>query len=306
MVSMQLIVFYLNLKILLPRFYKQKKNLSYSFFNILFLLLGVFVIDFLIRVSLYCDKSGYGFTFDTIFNYKFFDLTSLEIIFNHMMPVLLAIFISFIIYTYTEQKKLKEQEILYINAEKDFLISQINPHFLFNILNNIYSLTLNDNNKGAEGIMQLSKMLDYSLYGAKKGIVSLEEEINYITNFIHLFKLKDDEIEKVSFVYDDIDKNLKIAPMLLIPFVENAFKHGNVEDVKNGYIEISLKTNKGVLQFICRNTYAPKKSVDASRGIGISNVKRRLKLIYDKQYQLHIDIEDNIYSIELNIDTNDI
>lgn len=307
LVSMQILVLYLNLHVLLPKFFAQKRYFCYGLFNLLLLLLAVFIIDLLIRYTIHCDKttSAYEYIFYTVFNYKFFNMSSLEVIFNHMMPILLAVFISFIIYTYTEQKKQKEQELLYINAEKDFLISQINPHFLFNILNNIYSLTLNDNNKGAEGIMQLSKMLDYSLYGAKKGTVSLREEINYITNFIDLFKLKDDEIEKVSFIYNQINQEVKIAPMLLIPFVENAFKHGNVEDVKNGYIDISLQTDKGVLKFICKNTYVPKKSVDESRGIGINNVKRRLKLLYDKKHQLNIEIDEGIYSVQLKIDTND-
>ncbi len=221
-----------------------------------------------------------------------------------MMPVLLAIFISFLFYNFSELKKREEKETLLAKAEKDFLISQINPHFLFNTLNNIYSLSVFNNAQSSSAIMQLSKMLDYSLYGSKKELVSLHEEIQHINNFIGLFKLKDDGIETITFDFVKANKTLKIAPMLLIPFVENAFKHGNVEDVKNGYIEIDLYTKQEQVIFKIKNSYRPKKSVDESSGIGIINVKRRLELLYPNKHQLHIEQKENDYIINLSITTN--
>ncbi|WP_159025712.1 sensor histidine kinase [Aquimarina sp. Aq78] len=218
-----------------------------------------------------------------------------------MMPIILAIFISFLFYSFSEQKKREEKEILLTKAEKNFLVSQINPHFLFNILNNIYTLSLTNDNKSSKAIMQLSKMLDYSLYGSKKKTVSLKEEIHYILNLIELFKLKDDAIEAINFDYSKVNQSYMIAPMLLIPFVENTFKHGNIEDTKNGFIDILLTTEANNITFKVKNSYKPKKSVDASSGIGILNVKRRLELIYPNKHELEINKQKEFYNVNLII-----
>ena len=111
------------------------------------------------------------------------------------------------------EREAEEREKERITAEKDFLVQQINPHFLFNTLNNIYSLSIDNNPKASEAILQLSKMLDYSLYGNKKDFTSIANEIQYINNFIGLFKLKDEEINNIFFTYK-VASNIKIAPMM--------------------------------------------------------------------------------------------
>lgn len=304
MVSMQLIAYLINTKFLLPTFYKQKKYARYTFFNFILLLVSVFLIDYLIRLSYYIEHldRDHRYTLDTVFNYKYFSIDNLEIIFNHMMPILLSVFLSFLFYNFLQQKKREEQEVLHIKAEKDFLISQINPHFLFNTLNNIYSLTLSNDDKGSKAVMQLSKMLDYSLYSSNEETVRLKEEIDYIINFIALFKLKDDKINTVDFRYNNANNELRISPMILIPFIENAFKHGNIEDVKNGYISIILESKNDTILFSCENSYQSKKSVDPSSGIGISNVKRRLAILYPNQHHLNIQQSSAVYKVSLSVD----
>lgn len=305
-ISMQMLVFYLNYNVLISKYYANKKYVQYSLANICLLLFSVFVIDFLIRFSYFLVhfNRDHSFSLDTIFNFNYFNIDSLEIVFNHMMPILLAIFISFLFYNFIQQKKREEKEALLIKAEKNFLVSQINPHFLFNTLNNIYSLTLLNDAKGSEAVLQLSRMLDYSLYSGTKEIVNLEKDIQYITNFIDLFKLKDDEIDTVSFNYSNANQKLKIAPMLLIPFVENAFKHGNIEDVTKGVIAISIETKGNMILFECKNSFVEKKSVDKSSGIGIANVKRRLELLYPNDHHLEIKSDENNFIVTLSITTS--
>lgn len=304
-IGLQILVFYVNINYLLPKYYSKKKFLHYGLFNASLLFISVYTIDFLIHLSFYIKHLGrrHSYTIGSVFEFDDFNIRSIEIIFNHMMPILFAIFVSFMYYNFKEQKKREEKEVLLAKAEKSFLVSQINPHFLFNILNNIYSLTLDNNLKGAQAIMELSKMLDYSLYGASKNTVSLKEEIQYINHFISLFMLKDDEIKNVTFNFDDVNPETQIAPMLLIPFVENAFKHGSIEDVINGSITITLKTRNGTVLFDCKNSFLPEKSVDQSSGIGIANVIRRLELLYPNRHEISILKKGNYYNVHLIIST---
>ncbi len=300
-----MLAFYFNYHKLIPKYYASKKYVIYGLTNFVLTLFSVLVIDFFIRLSYYIAhlNRDHSYPLNTIFNFRHFDIESLEVIFNHMMPIILAIFISFLFYYFSEKKKREKKETLLVKAEKDFLISQINPHFLFNTLNNIYTLSLASDNKSPKAIMQLSKMLDYSLYGSKKEKVSLKEEIQYINNFIGLFKLKDDNIKSVSFNFSKANNTLKIAPMLLIPFIENAFKHGNIEDTKSGYITIMLKTKlDNKVLFTVKNSYRTKKSVDNSSGIGINNVKRRLELLYFNKHTLSIEESQNEYLIYLTLE----
>jgi LytS/YehU family sensor histidine kinase len=148
-------------------------------------------------------------------------------------------------------------------------------------------------------------MLDYSLYGNNEEFVSLKDEIAYIENLIALFKLKDDEITNIVFDYKNTNTQSKIAPMLLLPFVENAFKHGNIEDIENGNIGIELSsTNHKNIDFKCYNTFSTNKKIDKIGGIGIVNVKRRLELLYPNNYMLTIENNEHQYKVHLKIQHN--
>ncbi len=154
--------------------------------------------------------------------------------------------------------------------------------------------------------MQLSKMLDYSLYVMKEGRVRLKDEIGYINNFIALFMLKDSTMTNIAFDYSGANPNQKIAPLLLIPFVENAFKHGDVVDVKNGFVKIKIQTENDYLLFDCVNSYQKKQNVDKTGGIGIANVSRRLELLYPEQHWLKIEEGGNVFTVSLKIKANGI
>ena len=190
-----------------------------------------------------------------------------------------------------------------LSSEMKFLKSQINPHFLFNSLNNIYSLTLSGSEKSSEMILKLSSMLRYILYECNVPYVELEKEWEYILNFIEFQKLKSQHQLNIELDYFNEDHSSEIAPMILIPFVENAFKHSNIEDVKNGWMKISLNNRSEGIIFQIDNSIGEKeKNKDEQGGIGLENVKRRLELIYGEKAKMITNAKQNSYSIVLSID----
>ncbi|WP_419214104.1 sensor histidine kinase [Maribacter sp. X9] len=313
-ISTQVVVFYLNLKWILPVYYQTKRYLTYAVVNLMFIIsgaiLGVYLEERtpvyqseLIEVQQYYIEKG---VFDSEYEDNSLEIFDIEQLFSHAMPIVLIIFISYFMYNFHMRKQEEEKLLAIMTAEKNFLVQQINPHFLFNTLNNIYSLTHKTSPKGSKAVMQLSKILDYSLYVMKEGRVRLKDEIGYINNFIALFKLKDSTITNITFDYSRANPNQKIAPLLLIPFVENAFKHGDVVDVNNGFVTIQIQTEDDSLLFDCINSYQKKQNVDKTGGIGIANVSRRLELLYPEQHWLKIEEGKNVFTVSLKIKANGI
>lgn len=293
----QILVFYSNLKWILPRFYEYKKYASYILLNLIIVVLSIVLNSYAERFTPhYIDHARHQLEAQHLIN--------VEVILMYAMPLTLALFLSFFLFVFQKQKSQEEKELAIITAEKQFLVQQINPHFLFNTLNNIYYLTYKTSPKGSETVMQLSKMLDYSLYGEKEGSVSLKDEVAYLENFIALYKLKDSSIENIGFDYTKAELHQKVAPMLLLPFVENAFKHGNIEDVDNGFITIELESKERHIIFNCSNSYSRDKTVDDTRGIGIANVTRRLELLYPGKHELKVDQTATEYSVSLKLTAN--
>ena len=206
--------------------------------------------------------------------------------------------------TYANQK---EKETIQLQKEKyetelKFLKSQINPHFLFNTLNNIYTLTVLRAESAPEHLLRLSEILRYMLYDCMADRVPLRREIDYIRNYISLKMLKDSKGMNVSEDLDDSHPELLIAPMLFIPFIENAFKHSHVEDLKKGWIRIRLQTEGQDILFEVENSLPEKAfTKDQTGGIGLENVKRQLELIYPGQHELSLEVKDDRFSVVLKI-----
>lgn len=208
----------------------------------------------------------------------------------------------------------KEEEAILIKSENletelKLLKSQINPHFLFNALNNIYALSAINTEKTQESISYLSNMLRYVLYECDHKLVPLEKEILYIENYIKLFSLKSSKKYPIKFISNISNYKADVAPMLFIPFVENAFKHSNVERGLGSFIDIEVKaTDENNVNFTVKNSM-PKQSIvkDTLGGIGLLNVKKRLSILYPEKHKLDIYQDDDIYSVKLTIqlDTND-
>lgn len=202
-------------------------------------------------------------------------------------------------------KKEMETELIRhrLEAELKFLKAQINPHFLFNVLNNIYSLTYLEGKAAAPQILKLSGLMRYMLYESDEHIVDLKNEIDYIKNYLDLQQLKSETNNNIVFKVEGNTDQIKIAPLLFIPFFENAFKHGDVLDNKNGSLNAIINVSHQELNFHIENSIASKETrKDMEGGIGLDNVQKRLQLLYPSKHQLLITTHNNIFIIDLKIE----
>jgi hypothetical protein len=211
----------------------------------------------------------------------------------------------FFLQEWGKAEKFRSQlEAVQLDTEIKFLKSQVNPHFLFNTLNNLFSMAQGKgNDELADGISKLSGMMRYMIYDSNAERVPLADEIAYIKNCIALNKLRyADEEAEVTFDYPDQIQNIFIAPMLFIPFIENAFKHGVVIN-QPSQIDIAITVSDRELLFSCENkNYSfVKKMDDQTSGIGLENVKRRLELVYPGKYELLIKNDTDKYAVKLKI-----
>ncbi|APQ17724.1 sensor histidine kinase [Maribacter hydrothermalis] len=205
-----------------------------------------------------------------------------------------------------ESSKLHDLEKRQLKTELRFLRSQVSPHFFFNTLNNIYSLTLEKSDQAPEVILKLSELMRYLLYATKKQRQDLTSEINCIRNYIDLERIRFDDSLRIDMnISGDLD-NCKIAPMLLIPLVENCFKHGASKNIGEMKIVIEVLVTNGFMNFRVSNTI-PNANKEFkypvnSGGIGLSNVKKRLELGYAKNdYELSIYEENKMFNVILNL-----
>ncbi len=201
---------------------------------------------------------------------------------------------------YKNEKQKEEIEKEKLASEISLLKSQVNPHFLFNTLNGIYSIANKESKKTADAIVKLSDLMRYMLYEADKELVNLTKEISYIKNYIDLQKLRLFDNVKIKFeINGDFEKEM-IEPMLLIPFIENAFKHG-IDNEKRCIIEINLKCERGRLEMkIANSIIKAGENIDKiSSGIGLKNVKERLNLLYPNEHSLSISEKNNIFTVNL-------
>jgi hypothetical protein len=204
---------------------------------------------------------------------------------------------------------IKQREVLELKnsvkqSELQFLKSQINPHFLFNNMNNLYAYAVEESPRTPEIILEFSSVLRYMLYECKSRFVPLKKEISHLENYINLSKLQVEGRGEVYFEIGAMSSGLKIAPLILSVFVENAFKHSVSSQTGNIFINVSVAVNeKGNLHFICDNTFLEQSNTDnLDSGIGLENVKKRLDLIYPNSHQLDIQIINDHYKVELDIE----
>jgi sensor histidine kinase YesM len=211
----------------------------------------------------------------------------------------MAIFIAMYIRYVMRQSEKKQKEV---EAELAWLKNQINPHFLFNTLNNISSLTQIDADKAQDTVMQLSDLLRYAMYETNKPKVALEGEVEFMRNYIELMKLRCNEMTCVNAQFIIHNSQLEVAPLLFISLIENAFKHGANSNAP-ATIDISLTQQDDTLVFTCDNTNNPKPTKDRSgSGIGLENTRRRLNLLYSGRYQWEqIITPENIYHVKITL-----
>jgi sensor histidine kinase YesM len=286
-----IVTFYFNYFFLIPRYLLVKKYWLYFFF----LLLAIATVLVLCGVIFFFSD----------FNPETLSKTNPTIekiipviIINAISLWLLSIASSILLAVYN---KLKQTEKEKLSAQIASLKSQINPHFLFNTLNNIYAIAIDTSPKAADMVDKLSEMMRYTMKDTQQDFVLLEDEINYISNFIELQKLRLDRSVKLEYHILDYIPALQIAPMLLIPFVENAFKHG-VNSEQKSYIKIETTMNKTAFQLrVTNNKVSVQKEISERSGLGIENTKHRLNLIYPSKHLLVINNTEKEFSVSLHI-----
>ena len=199
------------------------------------------------------------------------------------------------------KQQLEEERHKNTEAELAWLKNQINPHFLFNTLNNISSLTQIDADAAQDAIAQLSDLLRYAMYETNKTLVAIGGEVDFMRNYIELMRLRCNDRTQIDYRFDVGDGHAQVAPLLFISLIENAFKHGTSTN-RPSSISISMRLADDVLTFTCDNTNFPKSDNDRSgSGIGLENTRRRLELMYPDSYTWQQTVEDGIYHIAISL-----
>jgi two-component system, LytTR family, sensor kinase len=286
-----IIFFYLNAWVFIPKMVYKKRYVEYTLY-----IVGVFVFVFLARYlfeNLFLKshtvdiKPVILFTFFTIF-FVLSASTAFQMIVDKMQ----------------QERKSSARENENLKTELSLLRSQVSPHFMFNVLNNMVSLARKKSDVLEPSLIKLSSLMRYMLYEADEEKVPLQKETEYLQSYIDLQQQRFGKNVAINVSLETANSAYEIEPMLLIPFVENAFKHGTGL-ISNACINISLYTRPGMLFFSVRNKFNETSSEikDKTSGIGLANVKRRLNLLYGDNYVLHIEKKDDwfIVSLQLNL-----
>lgn len=288
------IVVYFNLFYLIPQYLTRKKFFTYLGLLVLFVLL----ITPIRVIVLYFKYSGELETqADLVINQNLYFLSTFLIAGSST--------IFSIVTDWARQLKDKQDiERQSMQSELKFLKSQINPHFLFNTLNNLYALTLKKSEKAPEIVLKLSEMMRYMLYECNEKQVLLSKEINYMKNYMDLEQLRQGGHVDIQFEVNGQVSTQKIAPLLFITFLENSFKHGLSNQIAKGFVHVRFDVYGQEINFLVKNSKPdslPHQLHTRPGGIGLVNVKRRLELLYPKKYELCIDDLPNSYEVNLKI-----
>lgn len=287
------VLIYTNLFVLIPRYAQRKK-------------LGAYVFLLLLGFALYIaaknthDVYLYGYTMGDVERREFFynSLYNLSIAFFY---VTFSVALQLSREWYAQREHIRKIEIEKLNTELEYLKAQINPHFLFNSINTIYFQIDKTNTTARETLSAFSEMLRYQLYECNGKEIGIEKEIAYLRNYVDLQKLRKDENYNIGFSHDEVT-GFKIAPLLLIPLVENAFKH--VSHFPEGNeIKIELKKRGGLFIMTVFNTKDSRQKVNGNEdhGIGLRNIQRRLELLYNGRHTLNIQELPQSFEVRLEI-----
>ena len=272
--------------------------------GLVYLLFPSFILKYLRLIILYFTPLLLYWTYIRLFSA---DFEAYLIIRNdvHLLFLLIPtpIIIGVFLWIYEQWKWVKTMKENQIGLELLLLKTQINPHFFFNTLNNLYALTVKKSAKAPEIILKLSEMMSYTIYEGKKDVVPIKDEITYLENYIELHKIRYHKSVIIEFEHS-IEQGDTIAPLLFIILLENALKHGVESLMKNAFVKIHLSSNAKEVYFTIENNFAPHKK-GKGRGIGLVNLKHRLSLIYGKRYEFTIKEKGSVFSAELKIKKHD-
>lgn len=307
-VLLQMLFCYPFIYWLVPRYFQKKNYLTFSFLLLLFLA-GIYWVTYIDYLYIWTDRSSPIF-FDipgirplTIFQAKYFAAYSNI----HCTGTFVATSIILAVEYYKNwfRKERENESLIYQNskAELQLLKAQVHPHFLFNTLNNIYALMLDDSPKALTVINELSGMMRYMTNEGTGSLVPLTKEINMLLDYIGLEKIRYGErLEMITDIRIDDQEDLLIAPLLMIPFVENSFKHGASNAMDHTRIHLDISTVENQLTFIIRNDINPVVEKKEKRiKIGLKNVKKRLQILYPEKHNLQFPESNGIFTVAMHI-----
>lgn len=285
---------WVNLYVLIPELLAKGKYVLFSFSFLINLVLFSYANDLLF--SRFID-----FIFPTYYFISYHSIYQLFLIFGIFLVATMLIKLSenWFFFAKREQKML-ELENQKVQTELALLHSQINPHFLFNALNVVYNMALEESKQTTVAILQLSDILRYVIYDTKVPKVQLSKEFLLLENYIN-FQRNRYASKNIKFRYASDNEVYVVAPMLFLPLVENAFKHGLRAGGKGGFMDLEVVAEKGVLAFSCVNNYQEKEEKEEASGIGIANVRKNLELLYQGRYSFDMTQKEDIYSVNLKI-----
>ena len=277
-------VVYANFYVLLPRFFFNKKYVLYGVFLMASIVIGSYVTGF----GLIAENENLRSDFiQNFINLSFF--------------IILTSTLKFYRAYQQKQARLVKIENEQLKTELKLLKAQVNPHFLFNTLNNLYGLIIQHKNKpAAEITLKLADLMRYLLESSKAEKVKLVEEIQFLNDYLSLEKIRLSQNADIQFTTSGIDYKIQVAPLLFIPFVENAFKHGLQSLTKNSYAYFTIALQKNELLFEAENSLG-KHLNQVPSGTGLENLKKRLELIYPEQHLLEIEKTEAHYKASLHI-----
>src|SRR5258706_479542 len=286
---------YFTIYFLVPRYFNKEKYFQFVCLTLLTILMTSVVLAFAENAfTVYVAKKHVPSFFYVRIISNSFDTTIKTVAFVSIFAVQNKI------ETDAKNKKLEREQL---EAELNFLKAQINPHFLFNSINNIYVLIEEDKKTASETLLRFSELLRYQLYECSVSKMPLQKETDFIKNFIQLEKLRLGDHIQVTDNMESVADYFQIAPFILLPFVENAFKHVSQHEHEANSISIESGIHDGIFQLAVRNTCEDDLggTVKLNGGIGLQNVKRRLELIYPGKYHLDIKKENKIHTVNLKL-----
>ncbi|OFY64474.1 MAG: hypothetical protein A2Y71_05460 [Bacteroidetes bacterium RBG_13_42_15] len=302
------LLFYANYLLLIPKLFFRKRRISYYLSALALIVCFYFVADISNNIVIgYLEKKnpeGLERRLPPPRGMRLRVPVAGPHVMGYVSSSLLIVFLSLGVKVLERQSRIEkmqeEMEKAKLNAELAFLKNQISPHFFFNTLNNIYSLIDINAEDSQKAVLKLSKLMRYLLYESEQGDTKLSYEIDFMKNYIDLMKLRMSEKVSLAVDFPEVNDDISIPPLLFIPFIENAFKHG-ITTRGRSFINIGLSSTSEVLIFKCSNSIAGKGPEDRQPGIGLENVKKRLALLFPGKHDLFIDKHDDEFRVLLNI-----
>ncbi len=285
-------VSYINSYWLMPSYMFRKKYVTY------FILVAALVVSYIVAQSFY-DYYLFGYVLGSKNPNLYIVLLGNS--FNTVWYVALSVALKLSIDWYEQNQTLQKTKIEKLQAEINYLRAQVNPHFLFNVLNSLYSLTIKKSDLAPDVVLKLSEMMEYMLYESEETFVPLEKELTYLKNYLELEKIRQGNDADIVLNIQGDAGGKQIAPFMLLPLVENAFKHGVSKLVDKAWLHIHITIKNNDLSFTIENSRLSFHKKDKHSGIGLSNLKQRLELLYADKHILEIKETEDTFKLSLSV-----